>query len=163
MVCYQVAQHLEGERKMRDGEPQIYTSLATLRNGYMQTQWGRVQMFLVFNTIALPLVFGVVQTKQPELVRFVISVVGSCMHVVLLNATLRADNWIKYLDQQLVALERLDQEDPNGVRVLPFSNPDFGEIRHSWFASRRLFGVIGLAVATLWIEEAVRHSYLLFH
>ncbi len=150
---------------MRDGEPQIYTSLATLRNGYMQTQWSRVQMFLVFNTIALPLVFGIVQTTQPELLRFVISVVGAWMHVVLLNSTLRADNWIKYLDERMVELEQLDHEDQNlnGVRVHPFSHQDFATIRHSWSASRRLFGIVGLAIAGLWIEEAIRHGYILFH
>ncbi len=148
---------------MRDGEPQIYTSLATLRNGYMQTQWSRVQMFLVFNTIALPLVFGIVQTTQPELVRFVISLVGACMHLVLLNATLRADNWIKYLDDRMTELEQLDREDQNGVRVFVFSHQDFTTMRHSWFASRRLFGIIGLAVAVTWLEESVRHGYILFH
>src|SRR6266404_2734767 len=105
---------------MNDGEPQIYTSLATLRNGYMQTQWQRVQMFLVFNTIALPLIFGV---AQPNQVKLIICVVGLGIHMVILQATLRADGWLSYLDSRLAELEQLDGENTNSIRVKVFSHP----------------------------------------
>lgn len=139
---------------MRDGEPQIYTSLTTLRNGYMQTQWQRVQMFLVFNTVALPLIFG---TTQPDQVKMFVSLVGLGMHVVILQATLRADSWIKYLDERLVEFEQLDGEDPNSVRVKVFSHPDFDEKRHSWLASRRIFGIFGLLISAIWIWQTIRY------
>lgn len=144
---------------MRDGEPQIYTSLATLRNGYMQTQWQRVQMFLVFNTVALPLVFGTTQLDQ---VKLFVSAVGLGMHGVILQATLRADNWIKFLDERMVELEGFDQEDPNAVRVKVFSHVDFAGKRHSMFASRRIFGLFGLLVSAIWIWETIHYMRLIF-
>ncbi|OGZ43559.1 MAG: hypothetical protein A3J55_01445 [Candidatus Ryanbacteria bacterium RIFCSPHIGHO2_02_FULL_45_17b] len=66
----------------------MFIGLSTLRNGYMQMQWSRVQMFLVFNTIALPIVLG---TGQPEVVKFFISLVAVPIHLLLLNAVLRAN------------------------------------------------------------------------
>ncbi len=144
---------------MRDGEPQIYTSLATMRNGYMITQWQRVQMFLVFNTVALPLVFG---TTQTEGVKFLISMVGMFIHGILLQATLRADNWIKYLDARMIELEALDADDANAVRVKVFSHPDFATKRHSWLASRRFFGFFGLFVTSVWVWQFVLHIHVVY-
>lgn len=146
---------------MRDGEPQIYTSLATMRNGYMTTQWQRVQMFLVFNTVALPIVFG---TAQPEQVKFLISAVGLGIHVIILQATLRADNWIKYLDERMIELERLDpeKENANNPRVRVFSHPDFDTKRNSWLASRRSFGLAGLIIAGIWIWQTASHAPVFF-
>lgn len=137
---------------MRDGEPQIYTSLATMRNGYMVTQWQRVQMFLVFNTVAIPLVLG--STANEEIKLFV-SVAGMLVHWVVLHGTLRADNWIKYLDARMIELEGLDITNDASVRVQVFSHPDFTARRHSWLASRRFFGLVGLSAFVFWIWQFV--------
>jgi hypothetical protein len=145
---------------VRDGEPQIYTALATIRNGYLQGQWQRVQMFLVFNTVAFPLVFG---TTQPEEVKFFISVVGLCIHAIILQATLRADIWIKFLDARMIELEGLDPDDASGIRIQVFSHPDFTVKRHSRFASRRSFGIVGLIVATIWVWQTIRYAYTFVH
>lgn len=139
---------------MRDGEPQVYTALATLRNGYMQTQWARVQMFLVFNTVALPLVFGI---NSPDQVKMFISFVGFGMHGVILQSTLRADSWIKYLDARMIELEQLDQKGAHSIRVLVFSHADFARKRHSWVASRRTFGLFGLAISVIWVLQSLHY------
>jgi len=144
---------------MRDGEPSMFIGLATLRNGYMQMQWSRVQMFLLFNTVALPLVFG---SGQTEIVKFVISGVGILTHLLLLNAVMRANSWIKFLDGKLFQLEQLDQDDQNGARVFIFSDPQFSEKRNSLVASRVIFSIIGIGAIVLWIREMIQHYILLF-
>ena len=139
---------------MRDGEPSMFIGLATLRNGYMQMQWSRVQMFLLFNTVALPLVFG---SGQTEIVKFVISGVGVLIHILLLNAVMRANDWIAFFDEKLFQFEQLDQDDQNSTRVFVFSDPRFSKKRSSLFASRRLFALI-----VIWTREVIRHYLLLF-
>jgi len=130
-----------------------------MRNGYLQGQWQRVQMFLVFNTVALPLIFG---TVQPEQVKLIICVVGLGIHMVILQATLRADGWIQFLDARMINLEQLDDEDPSGVRVKVFSHPDFAGKRYSWLASRKAFGFFGLAVSAVWVWQSIHYFRLLF-
>jgi len=143
---------------MRDGEPSMYIGLATLRNGYMQMQWSRVQMFLLFNTVALPLVFG---SGQAEIMKAAISAIGTLVHILLLNAVIRANGWIEFLDAKLTQLEQLDQDDQNGARVFVFSDPSFAEKRNGLLASRKLFMFIGLGTTILWIEKTIQH-YILF-
>ena len=145
---------------MRDGEPQIYSAVATMRNGYTQMQWTRVQMFLVFNTVALPLVFG---TTQTEGVQFLISVVAVVIHGILLIATTRADRWIDYLDSRMSELEGLDLEDQSGIRVAVFNRPEFRTMRHGLFASRRVFGLVGVLIAILWMWQSISHIHAIFH
>jgi hypothetical protein len=59
---------------MQNAEPNLYGGLATIRNGDMQMQWSRAQMYLVFNTVALPLIFA---SETDENVKFVLGIVGS--------------------------------------------------------------------------------------
>lgn len=145
---------------MRDGEPQVYTALATMRNGYVQMQWTRVQMFLVFNTVALPLVFG---TSQSPGVKSLISIVAVGVHIFLLAATLRADRWIDYMDEQMIALESLDSNEANGIRVFVFNRPAFATMRNSPLASRRIFGFFGILLGGVWIWQSYEHVKVLFH
>jgi hypothetical protein len=102
-------------------------------------------------------VFG---TTQTEAVRLVISTVGLFVHVLLLNAVSRAENWTAYLDRKMRELEQLDSSDPNSPRVLVFSDPEFDAKRGRMFASRRIFAAIGITVMVIWIEETVRHIIL---
>jgi hypothetical protein len=73
---------------VRDGEPQIYASLATMRNGYLQGQWQRVQMFLAFNTVAIPLVLGAATTTSNK-IQLVIDVAAVIAHLAMMQAMLR--------------------------------------------------------------------------
>lgn len=152
-----VCQGFPGSNTMRNGEPNIYAALATLRNGYMQMQWGRVQMFLVFNMIAFPLVFG---EGQLDRVKLIISIVGASGHLFLLQATLRADGWIKFLDARMRELERLDEGDPNSSRVPVFNHRTFSSIRGSWFASRRAFAIGGIIVGGIWVWQTFRYALI---
>jgi hypothetical protein len=145
---------------MRDGEPNIYGALATMRNGYTQMQWTRVQMFLVFNTVALPLVFG---TAQSETVKLIISVVAVGIHAILFIATKRADNWIDYMDARMAELERLDAETETEIRVFVFNRPQFGSMRNNPLASRKVFGFFGLLLAATWIWQSISHIHVFFH
>ncbi|RJQ37609.1 hypothetical protein C4552_00400 [Candidatus Parcubacteria bacterium] len=122
----------------------------------MQQQWARVQMFAAFNTVAFPIVFG---TEARDEAKFVISLVGFWIHVLVLIATWRADGWITYLDERMAALERLDREDPDSVRVMVFGHSAFLRRRGSILASRRVFGAIGIAVAVGWLWLALSIFY----
>ncbi|RJQ36705.1 hypothetical protein C4552_02315 [Candidatus Parcubacteria bacterium] len=116
-------------------------------------------MFLVFNTVALPIVFG---TGQPEWVKFVISLVGLFVHLLILSATGRANNWIAFFDARLAALEEIDQDGSDSARVKIFSDPEFEERRSRALASRRLFSGIGIFVALVWLVRAIYHAPVLF-
>ena len=133
---------------MRNGEPNIYVALATLRGVQTRVQWSRIQMAAVFNTIALPLVFGL---DQPELTRFVISVAGFALHVAFLVAARRGDRWVAYWDARMVELERLDQKERSKsvTRVAVFSRPAFKIMRGTGLTSRRIFGFIGIVITFL--------------
>lgn len=84
------------------------------------------------------------------------------IHLLLLNAVMRANSWIKLLDGKLFLLEQLDQDDQNGIRVFVFSDPRFSKKRGSLLASRIIFSVIGIGATALWIRETVQHYILLF-
>lgn len=147
---------------MRNGEPNVYGTLGIIYNGYVTQQWSRVQMFLVFNTIALPIVLG---TGQTEAAKLAISLVGFVMHVILLVATWRANGWIKLYASRLAELENLDYDnidDVNTVRVRFFSSQAFRRRRRSWGASRWLFGAAALLLTAVWLYESIAlgHRYL---
>ena len=145
---------------MRNGEPQIYTSLATLRNGYMLTQWARVQMLLVFNTIAIPIILG---TEASTAMKLALSGMGFVGHFALFVAAVRSNGWIRYWDRRMAELERLDQEEGNasGTRVRVFDPPEFNSRRRRGITSRRVLAPIGIFFLLLWLFASVRHTFLL--
>ena len=145
---------------MRDGEPNIYGAITIMRNGYSQGQWQRVQMFLVFNTIAIPLVLA---TATPDKIRLVIDVAAVIVHLAIMQATLRADTWLEFFDARMVELENLDADDVAGVRVRVFSHPDFTPRRRTWLASRKSFGLIGILTLLFWIWQSISQIQAALH
>lgn len=144
---------------MQDGEPNVYAAIATLRNGYVQGQWSRLQMFLTFNAIAIPIVIG---TKQTELVNLLLSVAGVLVHYAVLLGAIRANDWIKYWDKKLKELEELDINSENSkVRVAIFSDPDFGSKRQSKWATRFSFIPLAILVVGFWVTTLLYNAYLL--
>ncbi len=144
---------------MRDGEPQVYTSLVTMRNTYMQLQWNRVQIFLVFNAFALPLTFSALAAERTEVLRLIVTIFGFLLHVLLLIARERADRWIRFLDKRLVELEKLDPKEARDfLRVPVFSHWKYVTLRHSAITTRGLFGIFGAIMTLFWFEEVLRHT-----
>ncbi len=143
---------------MRDGEPNIYGAIATIRNGYLQGQWQRVQMFLVFNTIAIPLVLA---TATSDKIRLAISSAAVFAHLAIMQGTLRADSWLEFFDARLVELENLDADETTGTRVRVFSHPDFAARRRTWAASRRYFGFLGIIALIFWIWQSASQIHLI--
>jgi hypothetical protein len=135
---------------VQDGEPNVYAGLATLRNGYSQSQWQRVGMFLVLNAAAFPIVFGSDQTGNLKLV---ICVIADMAHMAILAGSLRADMWIQEIDQRLAKLETLDREGENKLRIAFFSDPAFARKRKSILASRRVFLLFWFITFLLWAYE----------
>lgn len=76
-------------------------------------------MFLVFNSIAFPLAFGLSQNENiSNKVKMYVSIMAFVLHLTLINDTLRADKWIKHLDSKLNELELTDRDRDLGARVL---------------------------------------------
>jgi hypothetical protein len=72
---------------MQNGEPQVYTSLATLRNAQIQLQWSLFQLFFVFNSAALSVVVG---SKIIEALKLVLAQSALFAHLGLFFASWRA-------------------------------------------------------------------------
>ena len=139
---------------MRDGEPNMYTALAMLRNGQTQLQWGRIQMLLGFNAIAIPLLADPART---EFVKFVLSVVGLAVHIALVSAATRGSWWIDYWNDKLAEFERLDSEesDPTGVRVKVFTDPDFRSIYKTGVILKWVFIGVGVIFGIGWLTASI--------
>lgn len=140
---------------MRDGEPNMYAALATMRNGYLQMQWSRVQILIVFNTVALPVMFA---SNQSSDAKFAICAVAVGVHALIMLAVFRADMWISFIDSRLSALERVDWDSDAAVRVRVFSHRDFTARRVTLFASRYFFGLLGVMISVLWLQQ-LRHYW----
>lgn len=139
---------------MQPGEHNVYAALVTARNAQLQAQWTRIQMFLVFNTVAIPLVFA---TGQSEAAKTAISVVAGGIHVALILSAFRSASWISFYDFKLVQMEQLDSEiDAQKIRVSIFSSREFEARQRSRLATRRIFTPVGVIFVVFWVEEAVR-------
>lgn len=140
---------------MRDGEPNMYTALAMLRNGQTQLQWSRIQMLLGLNAIAIPIAFASNQTEQAKLV---VSVVGLVIHFILIVAAVRASGWIDYWDVRIADLERLDseEENPNRIRVQVFSRPEFESFKTGGKYLNRAFVAVGILFMLFWTWNLLR-------
>jgi hypothetical protein len=140
---------------MRDGEPNVYGGLATVRNGYMQMQWSRTQMYLVFNTVALPVSFG---TNTEGTIKLIVAIAGLIVSLCIPVAVARGERWTKFFNQKMAELEQLDGQD-GGVRVAIFSDPTFESIRTSRLASRKVFMPIAILVSVAWFAQVVIYSF----
>ena len=121
----------------------MYAGLCTLRNGQAQLQWNRLQMIAILSTVAVPIVFG---SGQSDLLKCVVSTVNFVAIATLFFAATRGDKLIRYWDDQLAELERLDQQEyPEiTVRVLPFSSPQFGAMKNPRITTRRVLRIMGI-------------------
>jgi hypothetical protein len=144
--------------QMQDGEPNVYAGLATLRNGYMQSQWQRVAMFLVLNAGALPVVLGTAYTGDLKLTLCYVALIT---HILIITGTIRAEMWIRQIDLRLAILEKLD-EGSSRVRIALFSDLEFAKKRDSIFASRRIFFSLWIITAGFWSNMAYARTYAIF-
>jgi hypothetical protein len=140
---------------MQNAEPNMYGALATIRNGYMQMQWSRAQMYLVFNTIALPLIFA---SDTEANVKLVLGIVGMWVTIFIPIAIYRGNVWSKFFNEKMAQLELLDEDGDKATRVLVFSDPRFISIASKRFASRKLFVPLAIVLTSIWLEETVRHG-----
>src|SRR5690606_38849987 len=125
-----------------------------------QLQWNRVQKLLVFNTVALPFI---ADTDRSELIKFVLSIIGLCVHIALVAATFRGTIWVDYWNDRLADLERLDskESDPGGVRVKVFTHHDFDYIRTNGVTLKNRFLWVGAAFGFLWFVISIYCLYQL--
>jgi hypothetical protein len=141
---------------MQNAEPNLYGGLATIRNGDMQMQWSRAQMYLVFNTVALPLIFA---SETDENVKFVLGIVGMWVTIFIPIAIYRGNMWSKFFNEKMAQLELLDAGSEKAPRVLVFGDPQFASITDRRFASRKLFVPLAIILTSIWAEETIRHGF----
>jgi hypothetical protein len=133
---------------MKNSEPNIYGGLATIRNGYMQMQWGRVQMYLVFNTVALPIAY---KSDTEGTTKLIVGIIGILVSLFIPIAIIRGNWWTKFFNQKLAKLEQLDGDSEQAPRVFAFSDEDFVSFSERKTASRKLFAPVAVIVFGLWI------------
>ncbi len=146
---------------MQNGEPSMYIGLSTMRNGLTQIQWSRLQLFFMFNAIALPFVFAAgkngnaISFANVEITKLLLSVVGVVIHVGFYFGALRAIRWIRYLSEKLADFERLDRKsEPSRTRVKVFSYSRFKELRRGQFVTFGHLWPFGIGMA-FWLEQSV--------
>jgi len=138
---------------MQPGEHDVYAALVTARNAQLQAQWTRIQIFMAFNAVALPLMFG---TEGYELMKMIFSFAALAVHTGLMLSAIRSASWVNFYDQKLALLEELDREnEQRKSRVLVFSSREFKSKQQERFTSRRVFAPIGLVFVLLWLEESI--------
>lgn len=144
---------VQREIEMQNGEPNVYTGIANIRNGYMQMQWSRTQMYLVFNTVALPTVLGSTNSATKAILACAGLVVSTCIPI----AVARGNQWMEYFSKKLSAMEILESGCPGDdtrIRVPVFSDPEFERIRGGKFASRKVFLPLAVFVDCIWLFQA---------
>jgi hypothetical protein len=142
---------------VRNSEQSVYNSLMAYRNARIQIEWSQMQMFLVFHTIALPLIFA--QNTDIN-VRFSISIVGLWVETGLFISIINSQNAIKFANKKLQELELLDQNEDNNMRIKVFTDPWFNKKRtkNRLTFSRSLFYFGAVVINLIWSEEAIRHG-----
>jgi len=113
-----------------------------------------MQIFLIFNSIALPVL------TRPELdikAKTIISIVGLALSMVWFLVTIRAEQWIHFWNGAMRRLELLDfdrrRQDTDAPRVAVFSSLGFRTLSEEWVTVHRiLLGVTFVAMAVwLWL------------
>jgi hypothetical protein len=146
---------------MQNGEPQVYTSLATLRNAQVQLQWSFFQLLFIFNSAALSVGFS---NRIDETLKVVLAWTALLVQFGLYFASSRAIHWLDYYDydNKLAALENLDQEDAtNRSRVSVFSTDEFHDKKGSWWARRGYLLVYALGII-VWLRLTIYYTRFFF-
>jgi hypothetical protein len=140
---------------LQNSEPNIYGALATIRNGYMQMQWSRVQMYLVFNTLALPLVFR--PETEPN-TALIVGIVGVIVSLFIPVAIYRGNWWSKYFSNKMAELEALDSKDEKCPRVTVFNNDVYRSFSKKRYSSRKMFAPVAVILLAMWIWVTARQA-----
>jgi hypothetical protein len=138
---------------MQDGEPNMYTGLCTLLNGQVQRRWQRVQMLMVFNSIAIPTVF----TTTSSLLKLLLCLTRFSLHLVITNAAKRGERWVGFWIRKLEELEKTDQEQSAGEkrsRVSVFTDVEYQRLRAKAVHRTRTTVAYGFALAVVWFAGA---------
>jgi hypothetical protein len=88
---------------VQNGEPQIYTSLATLRDAQIQLQWSFFQLFFIFNSAALSVMFG---SGIDVTLKVVLVWTGLLAQFGFCFASWRAINWLEFYDGKISQTRR---------------------------------------------------------
>ncbi len=138
---------------MQNGEPNIYSGLATLRNGESTLRWQRAGMFLAFNVVAWPIEFD--PTFSGEF-HFVLSIVGFVLSMAWITLNARAQSMMQFWDTKLSELELLDTG-TNEARVKVFSDP---KLHAGIFTFHHVLLILSLGSFGSWFAQLIHLSPL---
>ena len=148
---------------MRIDEPNMYGAIATIRNGEATLRWTRMQVFLFFNSFAIPIL------SRQELdigTKFSISAVGFAMTLIWFLVTVRAQQLMKFWDNSLRRLELIDfnQTDPqkSQPRLLIFSSRQYQILSNEWVSFHFVLQGIPAVATLVWAFFLGNYFYLLY-
>lgn len=144
---------------MRNEEPSMYGAIATLRNGEATLRWTSMQIFLLFNSVAIPLL------TRPEFdsrAKIALSAVGAALSIIWFLVTIRAQQWMMFWNESMRRLEVLDvnHTDPpaSQPRVLVFSSRWFAEISREWITFHLILH--GMTVVAMFVWFFLLANYI---
>jgi hypothetical protein len=144
---------------MRGEEPNMYGAIATIRNGEATLRWTRMQVFLFFNSIAIPVL---TRTELGEGGKLALSAVGLAMCLIWFMVTMRAQELLDFWDESMRLLELVDinQQDPkkSQPRVLVFSSRRYRLLNDEWMSFH--FILYGITVVAMFVWASLLLSYL---
>lgn len=144
---------------MRNGEPNVYGALATMRNAEAQMQWSRAQLFISLNAVGLPVVaqIGTVTSFSA-----ILATVGCLINITWFLIAWRAESWTQYWHERMAQLEELDagQEDDNSpqLRIRVFAGEDIEKVRRSGIRSFHLLLLLAFLAFLGWLYVLVAHT-----
>ncbi len=105
-------------------------------------------MYLVFNTLALPLVF---RAETDATTRLIVGIVGIIVSLFIPLAIYRGNWWSKYFSNKMAELESLDQGNDKRPRVTVFDDDRYKSFSRKRYSSRRLFAPVAVILLSIWI------------
>ena len=137
---------------MRNSESSIYTSIVNTKNSYRQATIAAGQIFTVFHTVTVPIMFG--SYFKPD-VKTGIAIVGTFVSAAFLFWMSKQFRRSRYLYEKLAELEALDEGLEDAPRVVVFNTNRFKSSINRKF-SLETFSLISICICIiLWFTTFV--------
>lgn len=130
----------------------MYSSCATMQSGLRAALWNAAQMYLVFQTVALPLVFN---PGTDTVVKFVICLGGIAVSVTI---PIVARRWTIRMQFFIKKLAEIEETHDSTSKILVFASPDYEFMRTFIVPVSTMMRIGIIGVLFFWLEEAIRNG-----
>jgi hypothetical protein len=148
------------KRGTMDSRPNLYGAIATLQSGLRANTWSVAQMYLVFQTVALPLVFS---PDTNIITKFIISLGGFGVSILLPMVIFRWIRRVLFLSGKLTEIEQsCNDRFENGFNVKVFSSMEYRSMSRKLSLLHVISAFGAIIMILLWTQQAIRHGYIAF-